>query len=353
MPETLVIPVDPLHPDPARVAQAAAVIRAGELVAFPTETVYGLGANALDEAAVERIFAAKERPAADPLIVHIAAPEELEQIVAEVPYAAWRLAERFWPGPLTLVLPKGTAIPAAVCAGGKTVAVRMPAHAIPLALIRAAGVPIAAPSANRFSRPSPTTAQHVLDDLAGRVEIILDGGPTPIGVESTVLDLTADPPTVLRPGGLSLEALRAVLPTVTVTRRYLALDTVEGAASPGMLLKHYSPRAPLYLYSGPPEAITAALRNEALRRAAEGERAGVLIFDEDEARLAGAAAAISLLGPRGDLDQAAARLFAALRELDARGVDAILACDVEPAGAGLAIHDRLLRAAEGKVVLVG
>ncbi len=211
---TEVLPVNTLDSDSAAIEQAATLLRNGELVVFPTETVYGLGADALQPAAVEQIFAAKERPFSDPLIVHIASLETLETLVADIPLQALQLAQAFWPGPLTLLLPANARVPKMITAGLDTVAVRMPRHPIALALIKAVGSPIAAPSANRFMHVSPTTAQHALTDLGGRVPLILDGGPCEVGVESTILDLCAEVPTILRPGGISLEALRTILPQV-------------------------------------------------------------------------------------------------------------------------------------------
>jgi len=220
--ETKIVQVDPHQPNPETIAQAAQILRAGGLVAFPTETVYGLGANALSAEAVSRIFAAKERPASDPLIAHIADMDQVDQIAINIPLLTDQLAAIFWPGPLTLVLTRHPdVVPANVSAGRDTVAVRMPAHPVAKKLIIAADMPIAAPSANLFSRPSPTTAQHVLADLRGRVDLILDGGATPVGVESTVLDLTQNPPVVLRPGGVSVEALREFIPDVRHTPHYL------------------------------------------------------------------------------------------------------------------------------------
>ena len=215
---TLVLPVTP-DGDPAAVEQAARLVRAGRLVAFPTETVYGLGADATNTDAVERIFAAKQRPHSDPLIVHLAAAAALPSVVQGVPPLAWALAERFWPGPLTLVLRRAEGIPPVVAAGGPTVGVRVPNHAVARELIARAGVPIAAPSANRFMHTSPTTAAHVLADLDGRVDCVLDAGPCSVGVESTVLDLTRDPPRILRPGGVTFEALRALVPNVEAPTR--------------------------------------------------------------------------------------------------------------------------------------
>ena len=341
---TEVLAVDSERPEGAALARAAAVICDGGLVAFPTETVYGLGADATSAAAVARIFEAKQRPASDPLIVHVAAPDEVAHVAFDPPPLAARLAEGFWPGPLTLVLPRAEVIPASVSAGRATVAVRMPDHPVALALIRAAGRPIAAPSANLFSRPSPTTARHVLEDLDGRIDLVLDGGPTPVGVESTVVDLTVDPPAVLRPGGVSLEALRAVVPGIELRLRRLEVDSTE-AAAPGMLLKHYSPRAELLLFAGADAA--AHLVTEAERLVGEGRRVGVLTYD-GEAAPAGATA--EDLGPTEAPEQTARRLFAALRALDGRGVDVILARAPDRRGLGLAVWDRLVRAAEGRVL---
>lgn len=347
---TVVLPVRTDAPEAALIEQAAAVLRAGGLVAFPTETVYGLGANALDAEAVRGIFRAKERPASDPLIVHLADVAALADIVAALPPLVHTLAAHFWPGPLTLVLPRGERVPPEVTAGGATVAVRIPAHPVALALIRAAGVPVAAPSANRFGRLSPTCAAHVQADLAGRVAIILDGGPTPVGVESTVLSLATPTPTILRPGGISREALAAVLGEVQVLAA--VMPESERAPAPGMSLQHYAPRARLTLYCGETAALLAAIRETALARHAQGERVGLLLADEDAATFAGLPVTVQTLGPAADLAQAAQRLFAALRQLDATGVSVILARDFGAAGLGLAIRDRLTRAAAGEVITV-
>jgi L-threonylcarbamoyladenylate synthase len=321
------------------IAEAADVIRAGGLVAFPTETVYGLGANALDEAAARRVFAAKERPADDPLIVHLASAADLPRVAGRRPRWLDELAARFWPGPLTLVLPRGSAVPLAVTAGGGTVAVRVPAHAVARALIEAAGVPIAAPSANRFGRTSPTTAAHVLEDLDGRIDMILDGGPTPVGVESTVLDLTSDPPVVLRPGGVAVERLRELLGD------RLAIGGSAGAdlRSPGTHLRHYAPRARLDLFDGPGAARAAADHPERLVR--EGRRVGALLFAGDPIP---DRADVHVLG-----DPPERWLYAGLRSLDAAGVEVIVARMPAPDGLGLALRDRLRRAAEGRVLQPG
>jgi L-threonylcarbamoyladenylate synthase len=335
--KTIVLQVDAEHPDSAAIRRAANVLRAGGLVAFPTETVYGLGADATNQAAVRSIFDAKRRPASDPLIVHLSSADELRRVAASVPAIAEACAKRFWPGPLTLVLPRHDSIPAIVSSGRGTVAVRVPRHPVALALIHAAGAPVAAPSANLFSRPSPTRAEHVLEDLDGRVDIILDGGPTQVGVESTVLDVTCDPPEVLRPGGVSLEELTEFLPEVVFTPR---VD--EAGAAPGMLLKHYSPRARLMLVAG-----AGQIRGAAERRLREGVRLGALLGERDRASLEGLPVEIGSLG--GAPEEAAARLFESLRRLDRLGVDLILALTPEKSGIGLAVWDRLFRAAEGRV----
>src|SRR5438067_10147230 len=245
---TEIIEVNTKYPEPTVIERAAKLLRDGEIVVFPTETVYGLGADAFQPTALERIFTAKGRPFIDPLIVHIADEHELELLTATIPTEAKRLAQAFWPGPLTLILPRGPRVPDLVTAGLSTVAIRMPRHPVALALIRAVGSPIAAPSANRFMHVSPTTAQHALADLAGRVPLILDGGPAEVGVESTVLDLCSTVPTILRPVGVSLEALRGELPEVQPPPSHSARNADKGAhrdveaqKAPGQLLTHYAP----------------------------------------------------------------------------------------------------------------
>ncbi|HEU5100142.1 MAG TPA: L-threonylcarbamoyladenylate synthase [Roseiflexaceae bacterium] len=352
--KTITLIVDPIRPNPAAIAQAAQVLLHGGLVAFPTETVYGLGANALDEAAVRKIFEAKGRPASDPLIVHIAGEEQVAGVAKSVPPLAHTLAQAFWPGPLTVVLERGSTVPANVSAGRETVAVRVPNHAVPLALIRAAGVPIAAPSANLFTRPSPTTAAHVIEDLGGRIDLLLDGGPTPIGLESTVLDLTGAQPALLRPGGVPIEALRQHIPDLSFAPRYVELADAEPApSSPGMLLKHYSPRAELQLFAGPAERAIERMRQAAQQALAAGKLVGIMAPNQDINAFADLAVVIAALGPREDIDQIGRRIFAGMRELDHLGVEHILVRGVDQAGLGLAIWDRLVRAAEGRVIEVG
>jgi L-threonylcarbamoyladenylate synthase len=355
---TRVVIVDPDRPDPQVIAEAAEVIGRGGLVAFPTETVYGLGANALDEAAVRRIFGAKGRPATDPLIVHLAHMGQLGLVAATVPPVARALALAFWAGPLTLVLPKKPAVPDAVTAGLPSVAVRVPAHRVARALMETCGVPVAAPSANRFSRPSPTTAAHVLADLDGRVDLILDGGVTPIGVESTIVDCTSDPPALLRPGGLTREQLLAYAPALVVGEGRGEVAAPQTA--PGQLLRHYAPAADLTLFEGADADLRARLGSEARSRVARGQRVGILAPEEDVMALAPVLAAqaangrvlLRTYGRRAEPETAAQALFAALRALDAEAPDVILAAGIGERAIGAAVHDRLRRAAEGRVVRV-
>jgi len=342
---------DATESDAQIMQEAATIIVEGRLVAFPTETVYGLGANALDATAVARIFAAKGRPASDPLIVHIYSLAQLEQVAINIPDIAWEMAHHFWPGPLTLVLPKAASIPANVSAGLATVAVRMPNHKVPHRLLKLADRPVAAPSANRFSRPSPTLAQHVYDDLAGKVELILDAGPTIIGMESTVLDLTQTVPTILRPGGLSIDRLRTVLPNVTYSPRYANLDE-KATPAPGMLLKHYSPNVELLLFDGAPDVATKALLARAAHLCAMGKAVGVMVENELADRFLAMGATVAPLGAGDDVGAIAANLFAAMRMLERNGVDVIATRTFGREGLGLAVWDRLVRATEGNVIRV-
>ena len=331
-----------------RIAQAAALLRAGKLVAFPTETVYGLGADATNAEAVAAIFTAKERPLSDPLIVHIADLAQLPRVARDIPPIAWELARRFWPGPLTLVLPRAEAIPPVVAAGGETVGVRMPAHSVALALLRAAEVPVAAPSANRFMRTSPTTADHVLADLDGRIAAVLDGGACMVGVESSVLDLTSAPPRLLRPGGVTLEQLRAVLPdTEGPVER--AAASPEVARAPGQMERHYAPHTHLVVYDAVGEAGRAAVLAGARRALAAGRRVGALVPDGEAPALEALGVVVERLGPESAPAEQTRRLYAALRALDAQGCDVLLAHTFAREGLGLALWDRLRRAAGGRL----
>ena len=353
--DTLVLTVDANQPDPAVIEQAARAIREGKLVAFPTETVYGLGANALDPAAVARIFEVKGRPATDPLIVHLAHIGQLSLCASQVPPAARKLGLAFWAGPLTIILPKKPTVPDSVTAGLPSVALRVPSHRVARALMEMAGVPVAAPSANRFSRPSPTTAAHVLADLAGRVDVLIDGGPTDIGLESTIVDFTVDPPVMRRPGGLTLEQIRTVVPEV-VSEVQQGSEHVAQVA-PGQLTRHYAPQAELTLYEGAVDRVVHRVAADTRTLTAQGARVGILAPEDDLLALAPALAALASAGrvevrpygSRSDPARAARELFAALRALDATGVTHILATSIGTDGLGLAVRDRLSRAAEGRV----
>jgi L-threonylcarbamoyladenylate synthase len=352
---TEIVQIDPYHPDMTIIERAAEMIQRGDVVVFPTETVYGLGADALQPSALERIFAAKGRPFSDPLIVHIAEEQTLERLTTSIPESARKLAEVFWPGPLTMILPRSPLVPLRVTAGLETVAVRMPRHPVALALIRAAGTPIAAPSANRFMHVSPTTAQHVYTDLHGRVPLILDGGSCEVGVESTVLNMCTPVPTVLRPGGVSIEALRRILPSVQLATPQKAsssesdTDIAAQYASPGQMLTHYAPAVPLLLFDGSVEAMRRAMLAEVKRRGEQGERVGVLVADEDVPVFQMSGAIVHSLGNASDPQQVATSLFAGLRQLENAGVQVILCRNFDAAGLGLAIRDRLLKAAGGRV----
>jgi len=349
--ETKILRVSPQEPEANIIGIAAEIILAGGLVAFPTETVYGLGANALDEHAVSRIFMAKNRPASDPIIAHIHHIAQLSDLANLLPSVVDDLTTRFWPGPLTLVLKRQKHIPSNLSAGLDTVAVRMPDHPVAKALLRRANVPIGAPSANLFTRPSPTSAGHVLEDLRGRIDLVLDGGPTNIGVESTVLDLTQDPPLVLRPGGVSVEALRQVIPNLNFSPHYLPLQAGNsGLRSPGMLEKHYSPRAAVRLYTGPRDRVLALMLQTAKQLETDGQIAGLIVAEDDLSVFRQIKGVIMSLGLSKNLAMIASNLFSTLRYLDLQGVDVILVRDFGREGLGLAIWDRLIRAAEGHVI---
>lgn len=356
MQHTYIQPINPIQPEAIYITQAASLLREGKLVAFPTETVYGLGADTLNPEAVQQIFAAKGRPLSDPLIVHIADEDTLEQLVTTIPPEARRLAQAFWPGPLTLILPAAAHVPKVVTAGLANVAIRMPRHPVALALIRAVGSPIAAPSANRFMHVSPTTALHVLADLQGRIPLILDGGPCTVGVESTVLDLCSQPPTILRPGGVSLEALRIIVPEVQRSIQHTPLIAAHqkehAMQSPGQMPIHYAPTTPAFLFEGTIEAIHTAMLREIQQRRTQQQQVGLLLADEDLSTFQESGAHIYTLGSIQTPEQIAVHLYAGLRTLEDAGVQVILCRSFEEHGLGLAIRDRLLKATGGKIIRV-
>lgn len=332
-----------LIPTEENIARAAELLIAGEVVGMPTETVYGLAANAFDENAVEKIFLAKGRPQDNPLIVHINSLAMLEDIVASVPETARLLAQRFWPGPLTIIFQKNDSIPPAVTAGMSTVAVRFPSHKVAQALISAAGMPLAAPSANLSGRPSPTTANHVFNDMNGRIPAILDGGACEVGLESTVVMLQKDGSlTLLRPGWVTVRMLEEAVPHVTVDRGVLhELAEGEQALSPGMKHKHYAPRANLILI----DSDFDAFRRYVESRADTG--VGAMVFDGEEQHLT---VPCVTFGAQDDPVIQSRMLFRALRAVDEMGVNTIYARMPDRDGLGLALYNRLLRAAGFEVI---
>jgi len=330
-------------------AEAARILAGGGLVAFPTETVYGLGANALDAQAVQKIYLAKGRPSDNPLIVHIAELAQLQELAREIPPEAEKLARHFWPGPLTLVLSKKAVVPDIVTGGLDSVAVRIPAHPVALALLRATGRPVAAPSANLAGRPSPTSAQHVIDDLAGRIDVLLDGGPCAVGVESSILDIRGGSPLLLRPGGVTPQQISDVL-----EKKCLSVSWQEEAGtpppSPGLKYTHYAPQVPLYLVLAPPEKLLSEIVFLRDNYRKQGKHVGLLLSEELAAELNGDT--VEILGSRYNVAELAANLYGALRRLDKSAADLIIAEGYDEAGLGLAVMNRLKKAAGPRVLVV-
>jgi len=350
MKKTLVLKVNPQEPEMEKIRITADFIKKGGLVAFPTETVYGLGADALNPRAVLALFEAKRRPLDNPPIVHVGNPKDVYRLAKTVPPKAKKLMKSFWPGPLTLIFKRSEIVPDVTVCGLDTIAVRMPRHDVALALLRESGCPIAAPSANLAGKPSPTTAKHVLDDLNGRIDAILDAGPTRIGVESTVLDMTVDPPQILRPGGTPYEVLkkalgRVELHPVTVAEREVP---VEKARSPGVKHKHYAPNADVTLVEGEVSAIIGKVKELTEFYKRKGNKVGVLATDETAGYYK--ADVVKSLGSRSDLAVIAKNLFRLLREFDSEGVNVIIAEGIPAEGLGLAVMNRLRKASGYKIV---
>ena len=350
--KTEYIILDPDSPDADAIRRAGEIIRAGGLVAFPTETVYGLGGDALNPAASEKIYAAKGRPSDNPLIVHIADMEHLVPIVRELPDKAVMLAESWWPGPLTMIFNKTDMIPDETSGGLPTVAVRMPNHPAALALIRAAGGYIAAPSANTSGRPSPTTAQHVAEDLSGKIDMILDSGPVRIGLESTIVDFTEEVPVLLRPGYINIEMLRKILGEVLVDPGILdgAAEMGVRPKAPGMRYRHYAPKAALTIVEGPRESVTVKINELAAKAIGEGKKVGVIAADDTAPCYH--ASIVKDIGDRNTDKEIAQHLFSVLREFDAENVDIIYSESFDTPRMGQAIMNRLLKAAGHKVLSV-
>lgn len=332
----------------AALRRSGEVIRAGGLVAFPTETVYGLGGDALNRESSRKIYAAKGRPSDNPLIVHICRFEDIRQIVKEVPEEACRIAEAFWPGPLTMILPKSELVPKETTGGLDTVAVRFPSDKIAQKLIEYSGGYIAAPSANLSGRPSPTVAKYVAEDMDGRIEMIIDGGAVGIGLESTIIDLTVSPPQILRPGYVTEEMLRRVLGRVDTDVTILSADSGQAPKAPGMKYRHYAPKGELTIVEGEPDAVVAYINGQVQKARENGEKTGVIGTDECAGRYC--ADVVKSVGSREDEESIARHLFTALREFDDENVERMYSESFDSAGLGQAIMNRLLKAAGHHVV---
>lgn len=349
--DTIIEKVDPGHIDTDVMEQAGKLIAEGELVAFPTETVYGLGGDALDPDASRKIYAAKGRPSDNPLIVHIADFDDMKRVAREVPEQAKKLADAFWPGPLTMIVWKSDAVPEATTGGMQTVAVRMPNHPVALELIRRSGCLIAAPSANTSGRPSPTEAQHVAEDLSGKIAMILDGGPVGIGIESTIIDLTEEKPMILRPGYITPEMLSEVLQEeVVIDPGIIAADDTRKPKAPGMKYKHYAPKAEMIIVDGAQDAVIHKINELTAAKRAEGKKVAVIATDETKDRYN--AQVILSMGKRADEDAIAQHLYKILRECDELDVGEIYSECFQTPRIGQAIMNRLLKAAGHTVIHV-
>lgn len=349
--QTKLIKIDSEHIDSEKIQEAAELIRNGELVAFPTETVYGLGADALDPEASKKIYTAKGRPSDNPLIVHISKFKDLEAIAKEVPSQAKRLAEAFWPGPLTIIVWKNESVPYETTGGMDTVAVRMPNHPVALELIARSGCLIAAPSANTSGKPSPTEASHVALDMEGRIPMILDGGAVGIGIESTIVDLTEEKPMILRPGYITKEMLEEALnEEVIIDPGIIASDSLTKPKAPGMKYKHYAPKADLVLVNGEAGKVVAKINELVGVKQQQGLKVGVIATDETKERYQ--ADIVVSIGARADEDAIAQHLYKILREFDDWNVDAIYSESFATPRIGQAIMNRLLKAAGHQVLQV-
>ena len=349
--DTIIEKIDPGNIDADVMDRAGKLIAEGELVAFPTETVYGLGGDALDPDASRKIYAAKGRPSDNPLIVHIAEFDDMKRVAREVPEQARKLADAFWPGPLTMIVWKSDAVPEATTGGMQTVAVRMPNHLVALELIRRSGCLIAAPSANTSGRPSPTEAQHVAEDLSGKIAMILDGGPVGIGIESTIIDLTEEKPMILRPGYITPEMLSEVLQEeVVIDPGIIAADDTRKPKAPGMKYKHYAPKAEMIIVDGAQDAVIAKINELTAAKRAEGKKVAVIATDETKERYD--AQVILSMGRRSDEDAIAQHLYKILRECDELEVGEIYSECFQTPRIGQAIMNRLLKAAGHTVIHV-
>ena len=349
--ETEVIQIDEKKIDEAAkesLARAGEIIKKGGLVAFPTETVYGLGGDALNPESSKKIYAAKGRPSDNPLIVHIASMDDLEAIVKEVPEAARKLAKAYWPGPLTMIMNKNDRVPYETTGGLDTVAIRMPDNEIALELIRQSGGYIAAPSANTSGRPSPTVARYCVEDLSGKIEMILDGGQVGIGLESTIVDLTSDTPMILRPGYITLDMLKEVLGQVSIDRTIIDAASTAKPKAPGMKYRHYAPKGQLTIVQGEQDKVIEYINDRAKEASAQGKKVGVIGTDATRNRYS--ADVIKSVGDRNDERTIAHELFKVLREFDDENIDIMFSESFDDSGIGQAIMNRLLKAAGHNVV---
>lgn len=348
--DTKVVRMDEQHIDMEVLREAGDIIKAGGLVAFPTETVYGLGGDALNPASSRKIYEAKGRPSDNPLIVHIADMESLDAIVQEIPEEARRLAEAFWPGPLTMILHKSGLVPYETTGGLDTVAVRIPVHKVAREFIRAAGGYVAAPSANRSGRPSPTVAKYVAEDMDGRIEMILDGGDVEIGLESTIVDLTVPEPMILRPGYITKEMLEEVLSRVEEDSTLMRADSGQAPKAPGMKYRHYAPKGDLTIITGAEDAVIAYINEQLDKQHHMGKKTGVIGTDKTIGRYH--ANVCKSAGNRENENTIAKELYRILREFDDEAVEVIYSESFEASGIGQAIMNRLLKAAGHKVINV-
>lgn len=345
---TKVIAIDEENIDADLIREAGEIIKNGGLVAFPTETVYGLGGDALNPMSSKKIYAAKGRPSDNPLIVHIADINDLEYIVEEVTENAKKLADEFWPGPLTMILPKSDNVPLETTGGLKTVAIRMPIHKTAMEFIKAAGGYVAAPSANLSGKPSPTTAKFVIQDMDGRIEMIIDGGDAGIGLESTIVDLTSDVPMLLRPGFITVEQLREVLGEVDIDKTILDGDCKDRPKAPGMKYKHYAPKGDLTIIEGCTQKVVEEIRKRTEEAADAGKKVGIIATDETAGCYS--SDSVKSIGSRGDEATIAHRLYTILREFDDENIEVIFSESFDSSGIGQAIMNRLLKAAGHQII---
>lgn len=348
--DTKVITIDEDKIDEKLLEEAGRIIKAGGLVAFPTETVYGLGGDALNPRSSKKIYAAKGRPSDNPLIVHIAEFEAIEPIVKEVSDEARKLAEKFWPGPLTMILPKSEAVPYETTGGLDTVAIRMPVHKTAAAFIKAAGGYVAAPSANLSGKPSPTCARYVIQDMDGRIDMIIDGGDAGIGLESTIVDLSSKVPCLLRPGYITIEQLREVLGQVDVDKTILDGDCKDRPKAPGMKYKHYAPKGDLTIVEGMSKSVTDRICSLTSQAQADNKKVGIIATDETASYYN--ADSVKSIGSRQDEDMIAHRLYTILREFDDENIEVIYSESFSTSGIGQAIMNRLLKAAGHQIIYV-